>query len=132
MRDTWTAASPDIFSSRRSLSITGRWRRFLYGGGSFRPRPAIACCTHAGHDISRTARGLHPPRHPRCARKAPHTCPPTPYLRRSDSPRLLLPGGVISGECVRLTPAPSALLSPRRLRPPEGKMLLGLPVLYHS
>ena len=40
------AASPDISSSRRALSITGRWRRFLYGGGSFRPRPAIACCTH--------------------------------------------------------------------------------------
>src|SRR5258708_15539645 len=121
-----------MFSSRRALSIISRWRRFLYGGGSFRPRPAIACCACAARYISRTARGLHPPPPPRCARKDPHTCPPTPYLRRSGNPRLLLPGGVISCECVRLTPAPSAVPSPHRSRPQEGRMLLGLPLWYRS
>jgi hypothetical protein len=33
-------------------------------------------------------RGPHPPLLPRCARKDPHTCPPTPYPRRSGNPRL--------------------------------------------
>jgi hypothetical protein len=32
-------------------------------------------------DTSRTIRGSHPPLLPRCARKGPHTCPPTPYPR---------------------------------------------------
>src|SRR5208283_2677714 len=103
---------PDIFSSRRVLSITGRWQRLLCGGGSFRPRPASACCTHAGRDTSQTARGSHPPPPPRCTRKDPCTCPSTPYPRRSGNPRRLLPGGVVSFECVRLTPAPSAVLPP--------------------
>src|SRR5579864_4507020 len=127
-----TAASPDIFSSRRALAITGRPQHFLYGGGSFRPRPAIAYCAHAGRDTSRIARGLYPPPPHRCARKDPHTCPPTPYLRRSGNPRLVLPGGVISCECVRLTSVPSAVLPPRRSRLPEGRMLPGLPLLYRS
>src|SRR5450759_474454 len=113
-------------------SRSGRWRRFLCGGGSLRPRPAIACCTHAGRDTSRTAPGSHPPPPPHCVRKDPRTYPPAPYPRGSGNPRLLLPGGVISCECVRLTPAPSAVLPPHRSRLPEGKILLGLPFLYHS
>src|SRR5713101_2937222 len=51
------------------FSITARWQRFSHGGGSFRPRPPIACCTHAGLDTSRRAHGSHPPPPPRCVRK---------------------------------------------------------------
>jgi hypothetical protein len=61
-----------------------------------------------------------------------HTCPPILYLRRSGNPRLLLRGGVISCECVRLMPAPSAVLPPHRSRLPEGRKLFGLPLSYRS
>src|SRR2546428_8704719 len=48
--------SKQKFHDGAFLAITGRWQHFLYGGGSFRPRPAIACCAHAGRDTFRTAR----------------------------------------------------------------------------
>src|SRR6202521_2702364 len=127
-----TAAARATLPPSGFTSITARRRRFLHCGESFRPRPPIACCTHAGHDTSRRARGPHPPPPPRCARKDPHTCPPTPYPCRSGNPRLLLPGGVISCECLRLTPVPSAVLPPHRSRLPEERILLGLPLLYRS
>src|ERR1039458_2377783 len=126
------AASPEILSSRRALGITGSWRRSLHGGGSFRPRPAIACCAHAARDTSRTTRASHPPQVPRCAGKDPRIPLPVPCPRRSGNPRLLLLCGLVSGEFVRLTPVPSAVPPPRRPRLPAGIMPLGLPLLYRS
>src|ERR1035441_10520571 len=134
IRPAWaaaTAASPEILSSRRALAITGSWRRFLHGGGSFRPLPAIACCAHAARDTSRTTRASHPPQVPRCARKDPRISLPVPCPRRSGNPRLLLLCGLISGEFVRLTPVPAAM-PPRRPRRPAGRILRGLLHLYRS
>src|ERR1017187_3761068 len=135
IRPAWAAApaaSPGILSSRRALAITGSWGGFLHGGGSFRPLPAIACCAHAARDTSRTTPASHPPQVPRCARKDPRISLPVPCPSRSGNPRLLLLCGLISGEFVRLTPVPLAMLPPRRSRLPAGRMPHGLPLWYRS
>src|ERR1035438_2459375 len=135
IRPAWaaaTAASPEILSSRRAFAITGPCRRFLHGGGSFWPRPAIACCAQAARDTSQTTRASHPPQVPRCARKDPRISLPVPCPYRSGNPRLLLLCRLISGEFVRLTPVPSVVLPPRRSRLPAGRMPLGLPLLFRS
>ena len=50
----WDECFPEPIGNRSApFRFSGRWRQFLYGGGSFRPRPAIACCGHAGRDTSR-------------------------------------------------------------------------------
>jgi hypothetical protein len=50
----------------------------------------------------------------------------------TDHTSFLLPCGVISCECVRLTPVPSAVLPPHRLRPQGLKTLLGHLLLHGS